>query len=209
METVPADRAKEDTERVLKRHRPGKEPLVKEATLPPPPPNAVATSFAKLGHSTANETDMNAWSLSSMEENHAAITRAATELFYRQASRHRDMRTLITTQKEVVKEAKSFKAKAESVAEEMRAMAKAHITQLGEAEAKLSEAKKKLTEAEQGRSADLEQHVEFVETLRIRIASLEDKVKKASEDQEAAFKDGEAAGQGDFHEGFHEEDSRI
>ena len=128
VETVPADRAQEDTERVLKRHRTGKEPMGKEAALPPPPPNAVATSFAKLGHSTANEADMNAWSLSSMEENHAAITRATAEIFYRQASRHRDIRTLITTQKEVVKEAKSFKAKAESVAEEMRAMAKAHVT---------------------------------------------------------------------------------
>ena len=69
-------------------------------------------------------------------------------------------------------------------------------------ESKLSEAKKKLTEAEQGRSADLEQHVEFVETLRIRIASLEDKIKKASEDQEAAFKDGEATGQVTFMKAF-------
>ena len=88
---VIASRAKENIERLTKRHHTGKEPLTKEVALPPPPPNAIANTFAKLGHSMNNEADMNAWSLSSMEENHAAISRAAAEIFYRQASRHRDM----------------------------------------------------------------------------------------------------------------------
>ena len=153
---MTSDRAKEDTKRVMKRHRLGKEPQTKEAALPPPPPNAVANAFAKLGHSTANEADMKAWWLYSIEENHDAVTRVATEIFYRQVSRHRDMRTLITTQKEVVKDAKLFKAKAESVVEEIRSMVKTHKQQMEEAEAKLAKAEKKLKEAAEGRSSDLE-----------------------------------------------------
>ena len=45
-----------------KRHREGKEIAgSKDSRLPPPPPNVVANVFAKLGHSTASEADMNAW----------------------------------------------------------------------------------------------------------------------------------------------------
>ena len=65
---------------------------------------------------------MNVWAASSMEENNATITRAATELFYR----HRDMRSMILSQKEIIRDLKTYKIKAEVVDEEMKEMANAH-----------------------------------------------------------------------------------
>ena len=58
---------------------------------------------------------MNSWAASSLEETNAAITKAAAELFFRQATRHKEMRSLIATQKEIVKEVRLYKTKAESL----------------------------------------------------------------------------------------------
>ena len=137
-----------------------------------------------------------------MEENHAAITRAATELFFRQANRHRDMRGLIATQKEVVREVKLYKTKAESLVDEMKAMASAHELQSAKAASKISDLEKKLQDVERESETDLDKHVEFVKTLQARISGLEGQLKEASAKEETSFKEGESNGQVIFMKAF-------
>ena len=188
-----------------KRQWPDKEIVgAKDSKLPPPPPppNDVANMFAKLGHSTANEADMNVWAASSMEENNAAITRAASELFFRQANRHKDMRALITTQKEIVREVKIYKMKAEAVAEEMKVMASSHELESAKATLKISDLEKSLQDVEKERETDLDKHVEFVKSLQARIAGLEGQLKEATVKEETSFRDSEANGQVVFMKAF-------
>ena len=186
-----------------KRHMDGKEIAgSRDSRLPSPPPNVVANAFAKLGHSTASEADMNAWAASSLEENNAAITRAATELFYRQLNRHQDVRAMILSQKEIICDVKAHKAKAEAVAEEMKEMANAHALETAKAASTISGLEKKLLYIEKEREIDLDKHVEFVKTLQARIAGLEEQLKEASAKEETSFRDGEANGQVVFMKAF-------
>ena len=187
-----------------KKHRAGKEVVgTKDSRLPPPPPpNAIANMFAKLGHSSANEADMNAWATSSMEDNNATITRAAADLFFRQANRHKYMRALIANQKEIVREVKIYKTKAESVVEEMKSMANAHTLELAKAASTISGLEKKLQDVEKEREIDIDKHVEFLKTLQACIAGMEEKHKETSSREEASFRDGEANGQVVFMKAF-------
>ena len=113
---------------------------------------------------------MNAWSASSLEENNAAITRAAAELFYRQTNRQRDIRAMILSQKEILRDVKAHKARAEAVTEEMKSMAQAHTLESTKAASKISDLEKRLLDVEKEREIDLDKHVEFVKTLQARIA---------------------------------------
>ena len=188
-----------------KKHRAGKEIAgAKDNMLPspPPPPNAVANAFAKLGHSMANEADMNAWVASSMEENNAVITRVVDELFFRQRTMHRDMRALIVTQRKVVREVKIYKTKAESLVEEMKSMANTYTLEAAKAASTISGLDKKLQDVEKEKEIDLDKHVEFVKTLHARIAGLEGQLKEASSKEEASYKDDEAMSQVTFMKAF-------
>ena len=179
-ETVPAAQAREDTERVTKRHRSGKEPSVCDAGLPPPPPNFVANGFAKLGLAAVSDAEMNSWATYSLEKTNAAITKAAAEIFFRQTTRHKEMRSLIATQKEIVREVKLYKTKAESLADEMKSMTNAHTLEAAKAASTVSDLEKRLRDAEKEREIDLDKHVEFVKTLQTRITELEGQLKKAA-----------------------------
>ena len=139
---------------------------------------------------------------SSLEENNAAITRAATELFYRQVNRHRDMRAMILSQKEIIRDVKVHKAKAEAVAEEMKAMANTHELESAKAASKISDLEKRLQDVEKERETDLDKHVEFVKSLQARIAGLEGQLKEAASKEETSFRDGEANGQVVFMKAF-------
>ena len=145
---------------------------------------------------------MNAWAASSLEENNAAITRAATELFYRQANRQRDVRAMILSQKEILRDVKAHKARAEAVTEEMKAMSQAHTLESTKAASKISDLEKRLLDVEKEREIDLDKHVEFVKTLQARIASLEGQLKEASAKEETSFQEGEANGQVVFMKAF-------
>ena len=134
--------------------------MIKDSGLPPqPPPNMVSHTFAKLGHSTGSKADLNAWVASSLEENNVAITRGIANIYFMQANRYKDLRALINTHKEVVKEAKLYKTPAESVTEEMRAMARTHKKHVDEVASKINELEKKLKEAKEERNIDLDKHV--------------------------------------------------
>ena len=137
-----------------------------------------------------------------MEENNDVITRAATELFFLQANRHKDIRALIATQREVVREVKIYKTKAESLVEEMKSMASVHTLESAKAASRISDLEKQLLNVEKEREINLDKHVKFVKTLQDRIAMLEVEAKEASSKEEASYKDDEAMDQVTFMKAF-------
>ena len=104
--------------------------------------------------------------------------RLADRSSFAKRTRHKEMRALIATQKEIVREVKLYKTKAESLVEEMKSMASAHTLEAAKAASTISDLEKKLLQdAEKEREIDLDKHVEFVKTLQTRIAELEGQLK--------------------------------
>lgn len=145
--------------------------------VPHSAPHKVTLTFAKLGNSNVSEADINSWSQSSVEENDVAITRAVTELFFRQATRNIDIRNLFSQNAKLENEVNELKFKLESTKNEKKNLVQlyqqTHKEEIDQLRKELREANSKTSEFEKARVEEQKNTATEIEGLRGRVAILE------------------------------------
>lgn len=205
-ETVrdPSKRTEQNRDRredpLAKRHKVGKDGML------PPPPNQAVVICGKLAHANVTEAEARDWSVGSLEANNEALTKLACEVFVRQTSRAKEIKSLAAANTKLFKDNQALRYKASAFEEEKKKIHETHRenvklelgglrTELREERAKVTSLEKSLEESKLHAEAEAKK-------FKDEIASLTAKLEAVNVGEESLKKEFTVLGQVKFMKSF-------